>query len=278
MRTVTISIAVLAFAFSVSAQRTAILQPDPTAAVDGFASRVRSHLTSNFKVLDDQLAESAYRSVAVAEPFNLSTAEARSIGIVIGADSFIILRSNVQRRAEAGSQPYFEGFAVVYVVASSSGSLIHWTLESVRGASETDAREKLVTAAPKLADEIAAALRSKHRTSTRDPKFTDVPNEDSPLAKGLRTPVPYRRMRPTYTELAGNYGVRATIDIEVDVDADGTIARTSIERWAGFDLEESVEKTVRSMNWRPAERDGKTLPMRILLRYNFTKIEKDEAP
>jgi hypothetical protein len=278
MKTVQILIAILPFAFSISAQRIAILQPDPAAAVDGFASGVRSHLISNFRVLDDQLAEAAYRSVTVAEPFNLSTAEAKKIGIVIGSDSFVVLRSNVQRRAEAGGQPYFEGFAVVYVVASSSGSLIFWTLESVRGSNETEAREKLIAAAPKLADQIAAALRTKQPSPARDPKFIEVPAEGSLLAKGLRTPVPYRRMRPAYTELAGNYGVRATIDIEVDVDADGTIARTSIERWAGFGLEESVEQTVRSMNWRPAEREGKSLPMRILLRYNFTKIEKDEAP
>jgi len=29
------------------------------------------------------------------------------------------------------------------------------------------------------------------------------------------------------------------------------------------------------MNWRPGERGGKPLPMRVLLRYNFTKIEKE---
>jgi hypothetical protein len=30
------------------------------------------------------------------------------------------------------------------------------------------------------------------------------------------------------------------------------------------------------MNWRPAERNGKTLPMRFLLRYNFKKAEQDK--
>ena len=61
----------------------------------------------------------------------------------------------------------------------------------------------------------------------------------------------------------------------VDLDANGNILRTDVVRWAGFGLDESVEKTVRSMNWRPAERNGKTLPMRFLVRYNFKKIEKD---
>jgi hypothetical protein len=50
----------------------------------------------------------------------------------------------------------------------------------------------------------------------------------------------------------------------------------AITRWAGFELDESVAKAVRSMNWRPAERNGKPLPVRFLLRYNFKKIEKDD--
>ena len=71
------------------------------------------------------------------------------------------------------------------------------------------------------------------------------------------------------------YGVSGTVDIEADIDETGKISRTSIVRWAGYGLDESVERAVRTMNWRPAMRSGKPLPMRVLLRYNFTKIEKD---
>ena len=42
-----------------------------------------------------------------------------------------------------------------------------------------------------------------------------------------------------------------------------------------MELDESVDKTVRAMNWRPAERNGKSLPMRFLVRYNFKKIDKE---
>jgi TonB family protein len=164
------------------------------------------------------------------------------------------------------------------VVDSRSGSLIGWFRESEEGANEKDAREKLLDNSKLLSERITSSLKSNRFSIVRDAKFVEVPPEGSSLADGLRTPVPYRRFRPEYTDLASSYGVRATVDIEVDIDADGTIVRTSIERWAGFGLEESVEKAVRSMNWRPAERNGKTLPMRILLRYNFVKVEKDEAP
>ena len=63
--------------------------------------------------------------------------------------------------------------------------------------------------------------------------------------------------------------------IEADIGPDGKILATRIARWAGFGLEESVEKAVREMNWRPAMRKGTALPMRVLLRYNFTKKDKE---
>ncbi|MEO8042966.1 MAG: energy transducer TonB, partial [Acidobacteriota bacterium] len=84
-----------------------------------------------------------------------------------------------------------------------------------------------------------------------------------------------RRIKPDYTTTAFLYDVRATIDVEADVDSDGRILSTRIVRWAGFGLEDSVEKAIRSMNWRPAMRGGKPLPMRVLLRYNFTKVDKE---
>lgn len=261
----------------VSAQRIAIIQPDREGQIAEFAETFRKSLSSDFKVLDDSLTESAYRSVEIADPFNLSTAEARSIGEVTGSDHFILVRSAVQRRAALDRPPYFEAYAVVYLVDSRTGQLRYWKLERAEGPTPEKAKDKLLDRTSQLSKSLAKELKAKRFSMIRDPRFAEVPAEDSPDAKGLRTPVPYRRLRPEYTELASLYGVKATIDIEVDIDADGSIARTSIERWAGYELEESVEKAVRSMNWRPAERNGKTLAMRVLLRYNFTKIEKDEA-
>jgi len=272
-----LTIAILIISASANTQRIAIIEPE-TVRVDGLASAIRSDLGSAFKILDESMAHSAFRSVTLTDPFNLPTSDARRVGEVLGVNNFILLRSAVQRRASLDRPEYFEAYAIVYVVNSLSGSLIGWFRESVEGSTEKDAREKLIASSKSIAERVAASLNVNQFAIARDPKFEEVPEEGSPLAKGLRTPVPYRRLRPEYTDLASSYGVRATIDIEVDIDAEGTIARTSIERWAGFGLEESVKKAVRSMNWRPAERNGKPLPMRILLRYNFVKIEKDEAP
>jgi outer membrane biosynthesis protein TonB len=62
----------------------------------------------------------------------------------------------------------------------------------------------------------------------------------------------------------------------VDLNEKGDITDLEITRWAGFGLDENVIAVVRSMNWRPAERNGKPLKIRFLLRYNFKKIEKDD--
>ena len=81
---------------------------------------------------------------------------------------------------------------------------------------------------------------------------------------------------PPYTALANLYRVTATVDIEVDFDESGVVSHTEIVRWAGFGLDEAVAETVRKMNWRPALKNGKAIPIRVLLRYNFKKIEKEE--
>ena len=103
----------------------------------------------------------------------------------------------------------------------------------------------------------------------------EMPADDSPAAKNFRSPLPYRRLSPQYTTTAYLYSVAATVDIEVDFDETGKILRTEIVRWAGFGLDEAVTETVRKMNWRPATRAGKPLPIRVLLRYNFKKIEEE---
>ena len=87
--------------------------------------------------------------------------------------------------------------------------------------------------------------------------------------------MPYKRIKPEYTRTAYLYDAKGTVDISVDIDRHGTVNRTEIVRWAGFGLDEAVIAAVMQMSWRPAERGGKTLPMRVLLRYNFTKIEKE---
>lgn len=255
-------------------QRVAILGPE------NIAEALKSQLTKRFRVLDNSLARSAYSASGNTENFNLTAAQSRDIGSLLGTDHFVIIRYETLQRQSVETGGYFESFAAVFVVDSRSGRSIGFELESVRGLTEHSSKVALSEKIPTIADFISATIERSMTIPDppRDVKFLPVPDPGSYAAKDLKTPVPYNRIRPEYTSAAYLYSVAATVEIEVDIDIDGSIARTSIERWAGFGLEEAVEKAVRSMNWRPAMKGGKPLPMRVLLRYNFTKITKDEVP
>jgi TonB family protein len=125
-------------------------------------------------------------------------------------------------------------------------------------------------------DTIATAWKVE-RDEPAAPAIEPIPDDGSPAAKNFRAPVPYRRLKPAYTRTAYLYDITATVEATVDLDEKGQITNLAITRWAGYELDESVEKAVRSMNWRPAERSGKSLPIRFLLRYNFKKIDKDDT-
>ena len=262
----------LTFSFVADAQRLAMLQPSKDNEIAGFAAALKFELAKHSKLIDDGLATSAYRSVEIADPFNMSADESRRVGTVIGCDRFLIFRTAVQRRAASDGRSYFEAYAVTYLVDSRTGLLVKWDLNSAEAGDEVTAAAQLIKTIPSL----VAGMANAKPISSLSTNFPEPPPENSDESVGLKLPVPYKRIRPEYTTLAAMYSVKATVDIEVDIAADGHIAASRIVRWAGFGLEEAVETAVRSMNWRPAMKNGKALPMRVLLRYNFRKVENDE--
>jgi TonB family protein len=152
-------------------------------------------------------------------------------------------------------------------------------LQSFEAEKPFEAEKLLFASTGNLASEIFDKLKLVTKAELNEKpneKIEQVPAENAEDAKNFRPPLPYKRLKPEYTRLAYIYDVKATVDISIDLNENGEILRTEIVRWAGYDLDESVTNTVRKMNWRPAERNGKTLPMRVLLRYNFKKIEKED--
>ncbi len=262
--------------FGVSqAQRIAILTPDNADASRQFAEKLETALAEKHKILDDSLSETAFRSAAPDNPFNLTTGDSKRIGAVIGCDYFLLLRSANLRRSSTQRPEYYESNAVIYAVSSRTGRLVLWKLQHFEAGKPVNAAKMLVDSINVLASDISAALKATLRSEINapvPPQLEEVPDADSPEAKNFRAPIPYRRIKPEYTAEAGLYDIKATVDILVDTDATGAITRTEIVRWAGYGLDESVERAVRQMNWRPAERNGKTLPMRFLVRYNFKKM------
>ncbi|MEO6654684.1 MAG: TonB family protein [Pyrinomonadaceae bacterium] len=256
----------------------AVLAPDKTDQSRSYAERLASAFGGKLKVLDVDMASSAFDSTVSSDPFNMTTDASREVGMVIGCDFFVLVRSVNQRRSAFGRADYFEAYAAIYLVSSRTGRLIDWRLETFEAAKPEASAKHLADATNMLAAEIEQKIIVTSKSELAEPAratMEEPPDQEEPPKLDFRSPIPYRRVKPEYTSQANFYGVTATVDITVDVDAAGKIVRTEIVRWAGYGLDESVVKTVREMNWRPAERNGKPLPMRFLMRYNFKKMDKE---
>ncbi len=269
---------ILLFTAVLAAQKIAVLTPEKNGQSEKFAENLETSLNGKFKVLDSSLSETAFFSSNPEKPFNLDREEAKIIGAAIGCDYFLLVKAQNLRRSSFEKKEYFESYSAIYVVSSRTGRLVFWKLTTFDRSKSDDADKLLFDSTNELAKEISDKLPNiaKEELNEKTAKLEEIPAENSPDAKNFRAPLPYKRLSPSYTGLANLYGIAATIDIEVDFDESGQILRTEIVRWAGFGLDESVTETVRKMHWRPATRNKKTLPIRVLLRYNFKKLDKEE--
>jgi TonB family protein len=260
------------------AQKLAVLVPEKTEQSVNFTEKLETSLSAKLKILDGSLSETAFRAENYANPFNLTTNESKIIGARIGCDYFLLVKAQNQRRSTFGRPEFYESYAAVYVVSARTGRLVFWKLNSFEAEAPAPADKKLFASTDDLSSEIFEKLKQTGKDELNDKRaqnIEELPAEDSAETKNFRPPLPYKRIKPEYTPLASLYYVEATVDIEIEVDETGKLLKTEIVRWAGFGLDESVTDAIRKMQWRPASRDGKFLPMRVLLRYNFKKLEKD---
>lgn len=272
-----LSICCLLLIYNVDARpaRIALLTPEKTSQAQIFSRTLAASLPSELRVLDSSLSETAFSSFEYTNPFNLQLVEAQNAGRAIGCDYFILIRSETLRRDSPDDARRFESYAAIFTVSSRSGRLIFWSLVKGEDGRAAGAEEKLLNSVDDLALNISNRIEatSNLESSTETPaEFEDLPAEDSQAAVNFRPPLPYRRISPKYTEMADLYAIEATVDIRLDVDETGKIVAAEISRWAGYGLDESVSEAVLEMNWRPADRNGKSLPVRVLLRYNFKDI------
>ena len=257
---------VFALNFHVDAQTIAILTPDKAEKSISFAEKLGLSLSDKLNVLDNSLAEAAYLSVSPPTPFNQTSEESKRIGAAIGCDVFVLIQAATLRRSSFQKAEYYESYAAIYLVSARTGRLAFWKMQQFEAGKPDVSQKMLDGSVGSLAREISENVRSavkKELTEPGGPVMEEVPDETSPAAKNFRAPIPFRRIKPEYTIQASLYDVAATVDMVIDLDEKGVILRTEVVRWAGFGLDESVEKTVRAMNWRPAERHGKSLPMRF---------------
>jgi TonB family protein len=153
-----------------------------------------------------------------------------------------------------------------------------FSFERAQSSEETQARAQLAAAVKlawaRCADAITAANERSLAALEAVPRAPGEVIEvltDEMDGKGTAQPVFYQRLKPAYTEEAGLADITATVELEAVFGADGRVGEVEVVRWAGFGLDESAAATVRSLRFKPAERAGKKLTIRALVRYNFRR-------
>ena len=261
---------VLVFVCPVLPQRVAVISPNPNVQSTEIAEQLSLLLSERLNLVDASLAKMLFDAEKFERPYNLSRTQSKEFGARAGCNFFLLISSDTLRRTSFERDKYFESYATFFLVSAKTGKLIFWRLSKFEEQSAKLARDKLIRSLKTSANKMLEKIDSSIETEISKDSIVDSSKMDT--SESVRPPMPYRRLKPKYTNAAALYDVLATVDIEVSVDEKGRITSTEIFRWAGFGLDESVAETVKKMNWRPADRNGKTLPMRVLLRYNFKNI------
>jgi TonB family protein len=234
------------------------------------------------QILDRDEVRAASSGMGYTGSLNMTLSEARDLGASTGADFFITGDAQTLRRSPSTGAPFYEAYASIFLVSSRTGRLLTWQRPSHQAASPEEALELLLKelaggdvrrllVAIRRAEEDEMAMR-RMAVGQSLPIIEEAPDDaTSPAAQGLKLPLPYRRLRPVYPETAARAEAEATVDVAVDITAEGEVSKVEVVRWAGFGLDEATVNTVRRMHFRPAMRDNEPIPMRVLLRYNFRK-------
>jgi len=236
---------------------------------------------SNFDLVNRALSRAAARGVGYAGSLNLTLPDARDLGAAIGCDLYFMGEAQTLRRTSSvHAGDYFESSASLFLVSTDTGKLILWEGFNAESATPGEAEKNLLSLLRQRAAHYEEAL-SKAQTEERRKRllprereavaFEDVPDDGSPNAVNFRAPQPYRSLRPSYPDAAARVAAEAIVDARVGVDAGGEVKDIEIVRWAGYGLNEAVIAIVRQLHFRPATRDGRPVPVRVLLRYNFRR-------
>lgn len=281
------------FCFQLSASAQVLERPASFAVLDFGKSTIgrlaADKLAANLAretgvtVLDRDQVGAAAAGAGYAGSINLSVREARDLGAVVGSDFFILGDAQTLRRSPSTGPVYFESYASIFLVSSRTGRLIFWERPNVKASTASTAEQSLLTQLSNddLRQRLIIAMRraredergERELTSDRQVPVIEAAPDDDKLAEanGLRLPRPYRRLVPAYPESAVTAEAEATVDVLVDLDAEGEVKRVEVARWAGFGLDQATIETVRRLHFFPAMREGAAIPIRVLLRYNFRK-------
>src|SRR5829696_7844382 len=250
-------------------------------ATDTLRTKLRAN--GDVTVADPDLSRAAAKGIGYTGSLNLTVTEARDLGAALATEFYILGDAQTLRRSSFESPVYYESYCSMFLVSARTGRLLLWERPSFENAEATKAEAPL---SQYLSDDalyrrlmgIVKKSREDDRiqrtvlTASAEVVIEEAPEDEKAAeVQGIRAPRPYRRLRPEYPLTAARADAEATVDVVVDVSADGEVGGVQIMRWAGFGLDESTISTVRQLHFFPAMKDQTPIPMRVMLRYNFRK-------
>ncbi|MBS1806898.1 MAG: energy transducer TonB [Acidobacteria bacterium] len=202
--------------------------------------------------------------------------EARGLGLSIGCDYYFIGMAKTLRRLAGGEEYYFDVLLAAFLVETRSGKLLRFSFEKTQVAQESLARLQLAKLAETIwrqsTDAIKSATEQNLAQSSQAEVYDLSTDETSKL--NIKPPQFYRRLKPSYTEMADFAGVTATIELNALFQSDGSIGKIEVIRWGGFGLDESAIATVKQLRFEPAKLNGRSVNVSAVVQYNFRKEEK----
>jgi TonB family protein len=250
-------------------------------ATDTLRSRLRS--SGDVRLADADMSRAAATGIGYSGSLNLSVTEARDLGSALATEFYVLGDAQTWRRSSSQSPMYYESYCSIFMVSARTGRLIFWERPSFENTEATIAEAKLSqylsddALTRRMVTSIKTTSEAERIQRIAPPTPVETLIEEAPddektaEVQGIRLPRPYRRLKPEYTRTAARADAEATVDVAVEVGADGEVGEIEIVRWAGFGLDESTVATVRQLHFFPAMKNGTPIPMRVLLRYNFRK-------
>ncbi len=245
--------------------------------------RNRLRATKEVIVADADMSRAAAKGIGYAGSLNLAVNEARDLGAALATEFYFVGDAQTVRRSSFERPVYFEAYCSIFLVSTRTGRLLFWERPTFENAEATRAEFQL---SQYLSDEsftrrLVGVIKKGHEderiqrtvlTASPEALIEEAPDDEKTAeVQGIRPPRPYRRLRPEYPQSAARADAEATVDVAVDVGADGEVSEIQVVRWAGFGLDEVTVATVRQLHFFPAMKNGTPIPMRVLLRYNFRK-------
>ncbi|HKS41864.1 MAG TPA: energy transducer TonB [Blastocatellia bacterium] len=210
---------------------------------------------------------------------NMTRNEARGLGAAIGCDFFIVGKKDISTRSQAKGESHEEALVGVMIVDGRTGALAVFDFLNEKAATKEAALAAIMKAIEARAqsyvdrmNECRAAREALSQSNTAiSERIEEVPDAESALGAGFKSPEFSNRVKPEYTETADRADISATVEAVAVFRANGEVGEIEITRWAGFGLDEAAENAIRKLKFKPATRDGQAISVRATVRYNFRR-------